>query len=295
MAVTRGAPLALIMMLAAAPVVAQEAAVPDTAAPAAVAAEVTAQTVVASVNGTDITLGHMIVLAETLPEQYRNLADDVLFKGILEQLIQQTALEQSLAGKTSASDTLTLENERRGYLSGVALQAAVGAAVTDAALQSAYDARYKDTAPKTEYSAAHILVPTEEQAKTLKAEIDAGADFAEVAKANSTDGAAAGGGDLGWFSAGMMVKPFEDAVLAMKAGEVAGPVQTDFGWHLIRLNETRIASAPPLADLREELAAEIEQATVAAQVKAVTDAATVTRPGMGIDPAALRDLTLLEK
>jgi len=295
MAVTRGAPLALIMMLAAAPVVAQEAAVPDTAAPAAVAAEVTAQTVVASVNGTDITLGHMIVLAETLPEQYRNLADDVLFKGILEQLIQQTALEQSLAGKTSARDTLTLENERRGYLSGVALQAAVGAAVTDAALQSAYDARYKDTAPKTEYSAAHILVPTEEQAKTLKAEIDAGADFAEVAKANSTDGAAAGGGDLGWFSAGMMVKPFEDAVLAMKAGEVAGPVQTDFGWHLIRLNETRIASAPPLADLREELAAEIEQATVAAQVKAVTDAATVTRPGMGIDPAALRDLTLLEK
>ena len=262
-------------------------------APAA-AQDVSADTVVATVNGTAITLGHMIVLRETLPDQYQALPDDVLFKGILEQLIQQAALEQSLAGKITRRDELALENSRRGYLSGVALEGVVAAAVTDTALQAAYDAKYAGAGGQTEYHAAHILVDTQEKAAALKAEIDTGADFAELARANSTDGAAESGGDLGWFGPGMMVKPFEDAVLAMKPGEVAGPVQTQFGWHLIKLAETRIASAPPLDQVRDELATEIEKTAVAAAIDALTAAATVTRPGEGIDPAALKDQSLLD-
>ncbi|MGB8813194.1 MAG: peptidylprolyl isomerase [Paracoccaceae bacterium] len=264
------------------------------AAPAA-AEELTADTVVATVNGANITLGNMLVLRETLPEQYQSLPDDALFKGILEQLIQQATLEQSMNGKASKRDVLTMENDRRGYLSGAALQAVVTAAVTDAALQAAYDARYKDAAPTTEYHAAHILVDSEEKAKELKTQIDGGADFAELAKANSSDGAAANGGDLGWFSTGMMVKPFEEAVLAMKVGDVSGPIKTDFGFHLIKLSETRDASAPSLDDVRDELAAEIEKTAIEAHVKSLTDAATITRPGEGIDPATLKDLTLLDK
>ena len=262
-------------------------------APAA-AQDVSADTVVATINGTAITLGHMIVLRETLPDQYQALPDDVLFRGILDQLIQQAALEQSLAGKTTKRDALALENSRRGYLSGVALEGVVAAAVTDTALQAAYDAKYAGAGGQTEYHAAHILVDTQEKAAALKAEIDTGADFAELARANSTDGAAESGGDLGWFGPGMMVKPFEDAVLAMKPGEVAGPVQTQFGWHLIKLAETRIASAPPLDQVRDELATEIEKTAVAAAIDALTAAATVTRPGEGIDPAALKDQSLLD-
>ena len=262
-------------------------------APAA-AQDVSADTVVATVNGTAITLGHMIVLRETLPDQYQALPDDVLFRGILDQLIQQAALEQSLAGKITRRDALALENSRRGYLSGVALEGVVAAAVTDTALQAAYDAKYAGAGGQTEYHAAHILVDTQEKAAALKAEIDTGADFAELARANSTDGAAESGGDLGWFGPGMMVKPFEDAVLAMKPGEVAGPVQTQFGWHLIKLAETRIASAPPLDQVRDELATEIEKTAVAAAIDALTAAATVTRPGEGIDPAALKDQSLLD-
>lgn len=264
------------------------------AAPLA-AQDLGADTVVASVNGTEITLGHMIVLREGLPAQYQGLADDVLFRGILEQLIQQAALEQSLVGNIAKRDQLALENSRRGYLSGVALQAVVKEAVTESALQAAYDARFKDALGQTEYHAAHILVDTEEKAAALKAEIDGGADFAELARANSSDGAAASGGDLGWFGLGMMVKPFEDAVVAMQPGAVAGPIQTQFGWHLIKLAETRIASAPPLDELRDELAAEVEQTVVAAHIEALTAAATITRPGEGIDPAALRDQSLLDK
>ena len=136
----------------ASPAVAEDAAAPEA---------MTADTVVATVNDTNITLGQVIVLRGTLSEQYQALPDDVLYKGILEQLIQQTLLEQSLGENVAKRDQIAVENNRRGYLSGVALQAVVGASVTDAALQAAYDARFKDVAPKTEYNAAHILVATE--------------------------------------------------------------------------------------------------------------------------------------
>lgn len=255
----------------------------------------TAATVVATVNGTEITLGHMVVLRESLPAQYQSLPDDVLFKGILDQLIQQTALEQSV-GEPGLRDQLALENDRRGYLSGVALQQVVASAVTDEALQAAYDARFKDAQPQTEYNAAHILVDSEEKANDLKAQIEGGADFAELAKANSTDvGSGANGGDLGWFGMGMMVKPFEDAVVAAEVGKVAGPVQSQFGWHLILVAETRVAAAPTLDDMRDELASEIERAAVDAKIQDVTAAAEVTKPGESLDPALLRDATLVTK
>ncbi len=273
-------------VLMAGPVSAQDAPKPPT--------DLTADTVVATVNGTNITLGNMLVLRDTLPPQYQTLADDVLFKGILDQLVQQTTLEQSL-GELSRRDKLTIENERINYLAGVALKAAVAGAVNDASLQAAYDAKYKDSVAEAEYRASHILVDTEEKAKDLKAQIDGGADFAELAKANSSDGSSANGGDLGWFSKGMMVKPFEDAVLAMKPGEVAGPVQTQFGWHLIKLTETRNKANPTLDEVRDELASEIETKTLQDHILKLTETAVITKPGEGIDPAVLKDQTLLDK
>ncbi|MCE6952223.1 peptidylprolyl isomerase [Cereibacter sphaeroides] len=256
--------------------------------------EVTADTVVATVNGQDITMGHMIALRGGLPEQYQTLPDDALFKGILEQLIQQAALAQSVEGSITKRDTLSMQNEQRGFLSAVALKKVVQGAVTDEKLQAAYDARFADAAPQTEYNASHILVKTEDEAAKLKTEIDGGADFAELAKQHSSDGAAANGGSLGWFGLGMMVKPFEDAVVSMKPGTVAGPIQTQFGWHLIKLNETRIAQAPSLDEMRDELAAQIEQEAIASHIDAVTSKAEITRPGEGIDPATLRKEELLD-
>lgn len=261
-----------------------------------VAQDTTADTVVAVVNGTNITVGHMIVARNSLPEEYKTLPNDVLFKGILDQLVQQTVLEQSLAGKVAKRDVLAIENDNRGYLSNVALQAVISVAVTDAALQAAYDARFKDAKPGTEYSAAHILVEAEAKAVDLKKQLDGGADFAALAKANSTDtGSGANGGDLGWFGLGAMVKPFEEAVVAATVGKVAGPVKSDFGWHLILVKETRAASQPTLDDLRDELATEIEQKAVEAHLKTLTDAAKIEKPGIGVDPAALSDATLLDK
>ena len=255
----------------------------------------TADTVVATVNGTNITLGHMIAVRQGLPAQYQNLADDVLFKGILDQLVQQEALTQSIKD-ISKKDQIFLDNDRRGYISGVAIQKLITGAVTDEALQAAYDAKFKDAVPATEYSAAHILVADEAKATELKTLLDGGADFAELAKANSTDtGSGANGGDLGWFGKGMMVKPFEDAVLTAEIGKVVGPVKSDFGYHLILVKETRPVAQPTLDDLREELASEIEGKVIEGEVTKLTAAAAVTRPGESLDPALIKDATLLDK
>jgi peptidyl-prolyl cis-trans isomerase C len=264
-------------------------------APAPVlAADVTAETVVATVNGTDITLGNVIAMRESLPEQYQQLPDETLYSGILEQLIQQTALSQAAEPDLTRRDRINLENQSRAYKAGALLQKVVTGAVTDAAIQAAYDARVQglSATPMVEYNARHILVATEAEAADLRAQLDGGADFAELAAAHSTDGSAAGGGSLGWFGPGMMVKPFGDAVVALKPGEIAGPVQTQFGWHLIKLDETRNATVPSLDEMRDELAGQIEQHSVEAFVKEKTDAATITRVD-GIDPALLRDQTLL--
>lgn len=254
----------------------------------------TADTVVASVNGTQITLGQMIALKESLPPEYQGLPDDVLFKGIFDQLIQQEVLAQSIK-ELGPRAKATLENEKRGYISGLAIEALVKDAVTDEALQKAYDDRFKDAKPQTEYNAAHILVATEEEANKIKEELAGGADFAELAKAKSTDsGSGANGGDLGWFGLGMMVKPFEDAVVGAKIGEVTGPVKTDFGYHLILVKETRLAEKPTLDQLRDELAQEVENAAITAKIEELTKAATVTREGEGLDPAILKNSALID-
>ncbi len=254
----------------------------------------TADTVVATVNGTKITLGQMIAMKESLPPEYQGLPDDVLFKGIYDQLIQQEVLAQSVTDLGPRA-LATLDNDKRGYVSGLAIEAIVKEAVTDEALQKAYDDRFKDAKPQTEYNAAHILVATQEEADKLKADLAGGADFAELAKANSTDtGSGANGGDLGWFGLGMMVKPFEDAVVGAKVGEVTGPVQTDFGFHLILVKETRVAEKPTLDQLRDELAAEVEYAAIIAKIDELTKGATVTREGETLDPAILKNSALID-
>jgi peptidyl-prolyl cis-trans isomerase C len=262
----------------------------------ALAEDPTADTVVATVNGTNITLGNLIVAREALPEQYKALPAEALFKGILDQLVQQTVLEQSMGDKLSKKDLLQLENDRRGYLANAALTPVATGAVTDDKLKAAYDDRFKDAKPQTEYHAAHILVDSEEEANKLKADLAAGGDFAALAKANSKDtGSGANGGDLGWFGLGAMVKPFEDAVVAAKVGEVTGPIKSDFGYHLILVSETRVAKQPTLDDLRDELASQIEQKAVEDHIKALTEAAKIEKPGEGLDPKLILDATLLDK
>ena len=142
------------------------------------AEEPNADTVVATINGHEITLGHMIATRETLPQQYLALDDKILFDGILDQIIQQTALAAEKGDDLSKRDELALDIQRRTYLASAVLDATADAAVTEEALQALFDERYSSATPGKEFNAAHILVETEEEAKALKAELDGGADFA---------------------------------------------------------------------------------------------------------------------
>ncbi|RDC73744.1 peptidylprolyl isomerase [Rhodovulum sp. 12E13] len=251
-----------------------------------------ADTVVATVGGTEITIGHMIVARQTLPRQYQQLPDEVLFPGLLDQLIQQNALAQSLEDPTKATQ-LTIENQRTGLLAGEALGMAGQDAVTEEAIETAYEDRYAEAEPSTEYNASHILVETEEEAQSLIGQIDEGADFAELAREHSTGPSGPDGGALGWFGAGMMVPEFEEAVMALEAGEVSPPVQTQFGWHVVKLNETRMADAPPLEEVRAEIAEELRQQAVEARIAEVVEQADITRAEIDVDPAILSDLSLV--
>jgi peptidyl-prolyl cis-trans isomerase C len=124
---------------------------------------------------------------------------------------------------------------------------------TDAELQAAYDS----ATDKTEYHASHILVPTKEKAEQLIKKLKGGAKFEDLAKAESTDNSKTNGGDLGWFTTAKMVKPFGDAVKGLKKGDfTAEPVQTQYGWHIIKLQDTRDA---PLDQMKPQLSNPIMQ------------------------------------
>jgi peptidyl-prolyl cis-trans isomerase C len=124
---------------------------------------------------------------------------------------------------------------------------------TDAELQAAYDS----ATDKTEYHASHILVPTKEKAEQLIKKLKGGAKFEDLAKTESTDNSKTNGGDLGWFTTAKMVKPFGDAVKGLKKGDfTAEPVQTQYGWHIIKLQDTRDA---PLDQMKAQLSNPIMQ------------------------------------
>ena len=295
---TWAAGLVALAITASGPIQAQDQQKAPEAAPAATAApatDVTADTVVATVGGANITVGHMIVARDTLPPQYQQLDAATLWEGLLDQLVQQNAMAQSLGGKVDKATTLSIDNAVSGLLAGEAVSKIMKAAVTEEALQAAYQKRFAEAKPVKEYHAAHILVETEDEAKAIRTELDGGADFAELAKTKSTGPTGPGGGDLGWFAPGVMVPEFEEAVMKLEPGQVSEPVQTQFGWHIVKLFETRDAPTPPLEEVREDLSAEIENAALQEALAKVLAETKVVKPETVFDPEVLNDAALLGK
>lgn len=277
---------------------AQDATQPDAekAADAAPAASYDVNTVLATVNGTAITLGNVIALRDQLPQQYQSLPDETLMKGLLDQLVDQSILADTVStdpAKDPLAVKVQIDNDRRGALANLAAAAVVADVVTDEAVKTAYDKEVADFQPQPEFHAAHILVDSEDKANALKAEIDGGKPFADVAKENSTDGSAANGGDLGWFGLGQMVPEFEAAVKDMKPGEVSAPVKTQFGYHIILLEETRESAPPALDAVRPQIENNLRQAALEAKLTELRAAAKVDRPDTGLPASAIRDSGLL--
>lgn len=255
-----------------------------------------ADTVVARVNGEEITLGHLIVIRAFLPEQYNNMPDDLLYEGILDQLIQQTALSQTFSGPVPKQIELALENERRSLLTREVVDSVAQSAVSELDIKAAYDAKYASGAQEEEYNASHILVETEEEALKVIESLNNGAEFAATAREKSTGPSGPSGGSLGWFGPGQMVPSFEEAVFDLQVKEISQPVETQFGWHIIQLNDKRIKSAPVFGDVRQALKDELTEIAVSETIQKVTSDAKIERLNVkGVEPSMLKDLTLLER
>lgn len=240
--------LALLMATAAAPGFAQDA------APA-----VTPETVVATVGGDPITEADLSFAAEDLSQELSQMPAEQRRAFLLRVLIDMKVMAK--AGEEAGVASTPLFQQRLQYLKERALRRAyfaetIAGSVTEAAVRADYDKLVADFVPAEEIRASHILVPTEDEAKAVRTALDEGADFAELAKEKSIDPGAANGGDLGFFGKGMMVPPFEAAAYGLtEIGQVSEPVQSQFGWHVIKLAEKR-QSAPPAF---EQVAAQLQQ------------------------------------
>ena len=258
------------------------------------AQDVTAETVVATVGDTEITMGEIIVARQQLPQQYAQFPADVLFDGLIDQLIQQQLLADAL-GDTPARIEYTLNNERRALKAADVITQIAETAITEADVQAAYDARFEDAEDIPEFNAAHLLVETEEEAVAAKARIDEGAAFADVAREVSTGPTGPNGGNLGWFGMGAMVPTFEEAVMALEVGGVTDPFETQFGWHVATLLETRMQERPTLEQLAPQIAQELQELAVTTRLEELAAAATVTEPEEGqFDPELINAVDLLD-
>ncbi|WP_282153596.1 peptidylprolyl isomerase [Ruegeria atlantica] len=254
-----------------------------------------ADTVVANVNGDEITLGHVIASVAALPPNYSEVEDDVLYEFVIEQLIQQQLLAQQ-QDDLNRLNQLGLENEGRSMRAVQTVNALLGDVVTEESIQVAYDAEFGNFEGEDEFDASHILVATEEEAKEIKTLLDDGGDFAEMAKEKSTGPSGPNGGSLGWFGKGQMVPEFENAVVALEKGQVSDPVQTQFGWHLIILNDTRKSEAPGLDAVREQLAQSLQQDAIQAKIDELTQQSQIERPALdGVGPEVIRQIDLIQE
>lgn len=236
-----------------------------------------ADELVAIVNGTDLkrsTLDAVIEMAKRSRPgaqiDEKALLDDLIATEIARQEAKKSGLgerEDVKAKVQNFADKLILNTwmqEKAGSLE-----------ISDEQIKAIYDERIKDM-PKTEYKARHILVKTEDEGKALIKELADGKDFAELAKEKSTGPSAPSGGDLGWFKPQSMVKPFSEAIVAMKVGDVsATPVETQFGWHVIKLEEEREVKLPELDSMKPQLKRQLEQTEMLEYMEQLRAAADV--------------------
>lgn len=211
---------------------------------------------VASVNGKYISKAQL----ESLEKEIAMRAHGASFpkEKLVEELIQRELLVQDALKKQldkSPEYLEQLEEAKKSILTQTELKNFFKTnPVTDAEIKAEYDSKIV-AETGTEYKARHILVKTEDEAKKIIAELDKGGDFAKLANKHSIDSKESqNGGDLGWFSANQMVKPFSDAVTKLEKGKyTAAPVQTQFGWHVILREDSRAQTPPPLEAVKDQL------------------------------------------
>jgi peptidyl-prolyl cis-trans isomerase C len=275
-------PVAALLSAAALPLAASA---PDTPAPPPGPG-----TVVATVGGETITEADLAFAAEDIgQQQLQQIPPEQLRAVLLAQMIDLKLMAQAGHAKGLESDELF--KLRLDYLTDRALRRAftkqaISDTITDAEIKAEYDKQIAAIPTEDEVHARHILVTTEDDAKAIKAQLDAGADFVALAKEKSIEpGAAQSGGDLGYFKQAAMVKPFADAAFGMKVGDISDPIQTQFGWHIIKVEDRRPAAKPALEELTPKIGQELYVQKYRALFSDLRKAATIDIPDQALSDA----------
>ena len=216
-----------------------------------------ADSVLAVVNGDQVTESQLKIAALQSKVDFNAITatqKDALIDALVNrQLVLQAAIKAGFdkdPDVASRVKALTDSYIAANYLAKVA----EGFKIDEKDMQAYYDKKVLADMPE-EYKARHILVKTEDEAKAIIKEVEGGADFSTLAKEKSTDsGSAVNGGDLGWFTAQNMVPPFSQAIAKMKKGELnKTPIQSQFGWHVIKLDDEREMTAPKFSEVKQEI------------------------------------------
>jgi peptidyl-prolyl cis-trans isomerase C len=251
--------------------------------------------VVARVNGVDIRQSDLAFAEEEIggnmptipPEQKRDYLINYLVDVIV---LSQAAETKKLGDRPDVKRRLAFDHNR--LLMESLLQDAGKSALSDEAERKVYDEAVKQVKNEEEVHARHILVPTEDEAKAILAQLKGGADFASLAKEKSKDPGAAEGGDLGYFTKEQMVPEFAEVAFKLGKGQLSDPVKTQFGWHIIKVEDKRIRPTPTFEQVKPQIENYVAHRAQAEMVENLRKSATVERldkpatPDPSLNPAA---------
>jgi peptidyl-prolyl cis-trans isomerase C len=237
--------------------------------------------VVAVVNDVKIRHSEVVEARSRLPQQYQSLPMEMLFPALMNNLIDAKLIaadgrKKNLHQEKDFKTQLARIEEQ--LLERMALVKHIEGEVTEAKIKERYDQFIKTFEGKVEVHARHILVDVEDKAKAVIDELKKGADFLDLAKTRSTGPSGPNGGDLGYFTEDQMVPAFSKAAFAIEKGKFSeSPVQTQFGWHVIKVEDRRSAKAPALKDVDEQLRDELSREVGAKYIEGLRSAAVISR------------------
>lgn len=262
------------------PAEAPAAEAPAAAAPAAPAAKPDPNAVVATIAGQPVTEADIDLAIQNLDQQFAQLPAEQKRAAALSAIIEIRLMAAEATAKGLDKDPefqrqLAFLNQRAMHSQVISKE--IADKITDADIRAAYDKQISETPPQNEVRARHILVKTKEEAMAIIKDLDGGKKFEDIAKEKSTDpGSGANGGDLGYFGQGQMVPEFEKAAFALEPGTYTKePVQSQFGFHIIKLEDKRQKQPPAFDEVKEQFRSGVLRDKYFALVKTLRDAAKV--------------------
>ncbi|MBH67881.1 MAG: hypothetical protein CMM58_05975 [Rhodospirillaceae bacterium] len=244
--------------------------------------------IVAIVNGETIYLEEILDMAKKLPSQYRKLSLDVVYPSLVDRAVDARLVRDAgrKNGFASDPDVKSRMKQIEGQvISEIFLKKTIMPQLTESALRKIYQESKSQMGGKEQVKARHILLKTEDKARQLIDIIKSGAEFSKVASEHSVGPSAASGGDLGWFEKEQMVPSFSKAAFALRPGEIVDqPVKTQFGWHIILVEDRRSAKPPSFEEARNQLAAQLSESLLKELMMGLRLKATIQKFTMNGDP-----------